>query len=113
MRVPSAQFSLPALRVGASAPIDVVLQRFQAHVLKHPLGLGAVLGLDSSALRAPGPRRWNHEGWDAVGDPPVVDLPTRSPRLGGLFPPGSATRTRVAGHRGVYTSAEGLVASRI
>ncbi len=42
---------------------EVPMKVWQAHLLKHPLGVGA--------LRRRQPLPWNHEGWDLI-DPPAI-----------------------------------------
>ncbi len=44
---------------------DVQTAFWQAHLLKHPLGL--------RALRWRPPRRWNHEGWDELEPPAITE----------------------------------------
>jgi hypothetical protein len=48
-------------------PRTVPVEAWQAHVLKHPFGLGSLYNLPGSR----GSRRWNSEGWDAT-DPVVL-----------------------------------------
>src|SRR5690606_9081049 len=46
---------------------------WQAHVMKHPFGVGAVLGILPGRVE----RRWNHEGWDETA-PPVLTAGERA-----------------------------------
>jgi hypothetical protein len=52
-------------------PKVVGANAWQAHLLKHPMGMRA-----QCVQHATGRRRWNDEGWDAL-DPPVVTLDER------------------------------------
>lgn len=64
MRVPERSHALPDGLV--VEPRVVPAPPWQAHVIKHPFGLGAMWGAWS------GSRRWNTEGWDRVA-PPVLE----------------------------------------
>lgn len=71
MQIPSKPARLTAeLRV---EPREVDARAWQAHVLKHPFGLGALYGLGPLA----GGRRWNAEGWDAT-EPPTITREERA-----------------------------------
>lgn len=48
------------------------VQVAQAHVLKHPIGMGALFGARIGTAR----RLWNEEGWDMLA-PPVITLEER------------------------------------
>lgn len=73
MRIPSDTTKLTReLRV---EPTELVAQVWQAHVMKHPFGLGALYGLSLA-----GGRRWNAEGWDET-DPPTITREERSARV--------------------------------
>jgi hypothetical protein len=70
MKLPARTIDLPA---GLRCPsYDVAQAPWLAHVVKHPLGIGALMG------RPPG-TTWNREGWDELV-PPVID-PTERERL--------------------------------
>lgn len=57
-------------------PREVDARAWQAHVLKHPFGLGALYGLGPLE----GSRRWNAEGWDAT-EPPTITREERAARV--------------------------------
>jgi len=50
-------------------PSEVELRAWQAHVMKHPFGLGAIL----NGYRMRGRRHWNHEGWDSLPRPVITE----------------------------------------
>jgi hypothetical protein len=54
-------------------PRDVDTRAWQAHVLKHPLGLGSLYGLGGLS----GVRRWNAEGWDTT-EPTTISVEERT-----------------------------------
>lgn len=67
MRLPTRTIELPG---GLSCPTVRIEQGpWLAHVVKHPIGLDAVLGRPPKAP-------WNREGWDAL-TPPVVEYTER------------------------------------
>lgn len=72
MKIPSRSFRLT--RLLTAAPREVEVSAWQAHVIKHPFGLGALYNLVPLA----GPRRWNAEGWDQTSPPTL----TREERAG-------------------------------
>ena len=62
MKLPESPRSLPG---GLVCPDNDVERRvWQAHLLKHPLGVGALIEHD-------GAEPWNYEGWDTL-EPPVI-----------------------------------------
>lgn len=50
-------------------PREVDATVWQAHVIRHPFGLYSIRG----TRRLYGPRRWNHEGWDALHPPTLTE----------------------------------------
>lgn len=84
IRIPTRGVALPGgLRC---APGEVRVAAWQAHLLKHPLGIGAVRN----------ERPWNHEAWD-VTTPPVVTQEQRerlSGRIVALDPGGDRCQVR-------------------
>lgn len=74
MRLPNRDYVLEA---GLLCPSTSIEQRnWQAHVVKHPLGVGAI-------ARRAGRDGWNTEGWDAL-EPPVVTERTRERLVGAI-----------------------------
>lgn len=70
MRIPGKAHQLVGSVVLADS--EVLTTVLQAHVIKHPFGMGAILGGTADEQR----RRWDSEGWDAV-DPCVIAQPDR------------------------------------
>lgn len=74
MRIPSRPYRLTPLLHVESRDIDA--RTWQAHVLKHPFGLGA---LYNASIR--GERRWDAERWDST-DPPTISPMERADLAG-------------------------------
>lgn len=93
MRIPSRPHRLTPVLSVESAEIDACV--WQAHVLKHPFGLGALYNLASLN----GDRRWNTEGWDET-EPPTITRSERAElvaKIGALAVDGHrCTATRLA-----------------
>lgn len=76
MKVPSRAFALPArLRI---EPREVDSTAWQAHVVKHPFGMGALMHANGGRGRA-----WNLEGWDGL-TPPVITGELRRARVAAI-----------------------------
>lgn len=72
MRIPSRPVRLT--RLLHAEPREVDARAWQAHVLKHPFGLGALYNLAPLG----GDRRWNAEGWDETA---VISREVRAARV--------------------------------
>jgi len=85
MKLPDSPQVLPGGLV--CRPKEIARGVWQAHLLKHPLGIGALIDHDGEAP-------WNLEGWDQL-EPPAITQARRDEiveALGGMGGQGSACR---------------------